>query len=427
MSAANGLKRALTSRLAGNTFAMACGTAGRLLLHLALFVLLARMLGPGDYGAFAAVAAVVAIVSTFAGLSCELVLVKNVARDPERYGAAFGHGLVLLLLTAPVLTAVSLLAATFLLGARVEWWMVALIALGDLLFLRINLLCAACFQAAERVAWSAVLNVGLGLCRLGAAGLAVGLEGRLDLATWALLYAASAAVAAMASLGVVVRQFGAPRWRLLPEELGFGAQASLQSTFYFTLRDIDKPLLARLTTLDATGLYAAAFRIADAAIVPIRSLMYAAYASFFRHGGAGVEGSLSFALRLLPIGLAYGVLAGIGVASAPTVVPWLLGAEYRQAGEILTILAALPFLHAAYNIGADALTACGLQAARSLAQGAAAASMLALCLVLTPRYGASGAAIANVASHAVLAILVWGLLAWHRRSAPTVAQMRPAE
>jgi PST family polysaccharide transporter len=109
------------------------------------------------------------------------------------------------------------------------------------------------------------------------------------------------------------------------------------------------------------------------------------------------------------------------------VVPWLLGAEYRQAGEILTILAALPFLHAAYNIGADALTACGLQAARSLAQGAAAASMLALCLVLTPRYGASGAAIANVASHAMLATLVWGLLAWHRRSAPAVAQMRPAE
>ena len=427
MSAANGVRRALGSRLAGNTFAMACGTAGRLLLHLALFVLLARMLGPGDYGAFAAVAALVTIVSTFAGLSCELVLVKNVARDPGRFGAAFGHGLILLLLTAPLLTAVSLLAVDLLLGAWIEWWMVALIAVGDLLFLRINLLCAACFQAVERVAWSAILNVGLGFCRLGAAVLAVALEGRLDLATWALFYSASTAFAAVVSLAVVMRQFGAPRWRLLREELGFGAQASLQSTFYFSLRDMDKPLLARVTTLDATGLYAAAFRVADAAIVPIRSLMYAAYASFFRHGDAGVEGSFSFALRLLPIGLAYGAVAGVGVACAPMVVPWLLGAEYRQAGEILTILAALPLLHAAYNIGADALTACGLQSARSLAQGTAAASMLALCLVLAPRYGPSGAAIANVASHAILTVLVWGFLAWRRRGAPAVAQLRPAE
>lgn len=424
------LRALLASQLAGNTIAMAGGTAARMLLQLILFVLLARMLGPNDFGAFVSITAVVAIVSTFAGLSCEIVLVKNVSRDRRRYAESFGHGLLLLALTTPLLLAVSLATVSWLLGRQpMNWWLIMLIAVGDLLFLRINLLCAACFQAIERVGWSAVLNLALGACRLAAAAIGIALAGHLAIESWAVLYTIAAAVAAAFSLLVVVGNFGLPRWRILRHELGFGAQASLQSTLYFTLRDIDKPLLARLATLEAAGIYAAAYRIADAAIVPIRALMYAAYARIYRHGDGGIASSASFAVKLLPFALAYGLVAGIGLLLAPYVLPWLLGPAYLATGQILIILAALPMLHAAYSIGADALTACGMQSSRSIVHAIGVTTMLVACMLLIPRLGATGAAIANATSHAVLALLCWTLLVWKRWTTPlpTPPQASPAE
>lgn len=416
------LRRLRRSRLAANTLIVAGGTAGRLLLQIALFIVVARLLGPADYGAFIAVTALVAIVSTFSGLSCEVVLVKRVARDRAAFATAFGHGLVMLLATAPALTALSLAGALLLVGTAMNWWLVVVVALGDLLFLRITLLCAACYQALERVGWSAVMNVGLGICRLAAALLAVGLTAGLDLETWAIFYGGSALAAAALACAVVVSMLGAPRFTLLRDEINFGFHSSLQSALYFTLRDVDKPLLARLATLEAAGIYAAAFRIADAAIVPIRSLMYAAYASFFRHGAGGVGGSSRFALRILPFAAAYGVAAGVVLVLMPYAVPWILGNDYDAAGEVLLLFALLPLLHAVYNIGGDALTASGHQSARSTAHMIGAALMVIGCLVLIPRYGALGAAAANVASHAALATATWALVLWHRgRDAPASA------
>lgn len=408
-----------------NTGVMAAGTGGRLLLQIALFVIVARLLGPSSFGAFVGVTALVAIVSTFAGLSCELALVRSVARDPTALARGFGHGLILLAATTPILAAI-VLGLTWLLGIGLDPWTVVVITLGDLLFLRITLLCAACYQATERVAKSALINIGFSLCRLAAAGFAlVFLEG-LDVATWGLLYTLGAVVAAAAACVLVVSDFGRPRFKVAREDLGFGVQASLQSMLYFLLRDVDKPLLTRLASLEATGLYAAAFRIADAAIIPIRSLMYAAYASFFRHGQGGARGSLRFALRILPLAVGYAIPAGIGIALAPHAVPWVLGEAYADAGEVLRYLALLPLLHAAYNIAADALTASGHQPSRTAAHALAAATMVVACLFLIPRFGAVGAAMANIGAHAVLASVVWGMLGWHQlRSAPESIAAEP--
>ncbi len=425
-----GLRQRMTQRLAGsrlivNTGVMAAGTGGRLLLQIALFVIVARLLGPESFGAFVGITALVAIVSAFAGLSCEVLLVRSVARDPDSFAAGFGHGLMLLALTTPILTGFVLAVAPLIGGTAIDPLTICIIAIGDLFFLRVSLLCAACYQATEKVAKSAAINIGFSACRLAAAGIAFAAVERLDIATWGIFYAAGAGVAAAFSLAWVIRDRGWPKFVIRWRDLGFGAQASLQSMLYFTLRDIDKPLLTRLASLEATGLYAAAFRIADAAVIPIRSLMYAAYASFFRHGQGGARGSLRFALRILPLATAYAILAGIGILLAPDALPWLLGAEYAEAGEILRYLAALPLLHAAYNIAADALTASGHQSSRTASHAVAAACMLIACTLLIPRYGAVGAAMANIGSHALLAAMSWALLGWHqlRSSAvPLVAE-----
>lgn len=405
------------ARLATDAGIVAAGNGGRLLLQSALFVIVARMLGATDYGAFISVTALVSILGTFSGLSCELVMVKNASRDPALMAHSLGNGLFLLSLTTPLLLAASVVLISVVSGAHLSWWLIALIALGDLLFLRINLLCAACYQAVEQVHRSVILNIGFSLSRLvGAAIIAAAMNG-VDIAHWAYFYTGCAAFAALLSLVSVIRDFGIPRISLAGDDLHFGLHSSLQSAMYFTLRDVDKPLMSRLSSLHMAGVYAAAFRVADASIVPVRALMYAAYARFFRHGSRGVRGSAAFALRLLPFGIAYGVAAAAAIEIFSFVLPWLLGRQYAESAEFLRIFAVLPTFHAAYIISADALTSGGHQGSRSAVQTATALVMILLCLILIPRYGALGAAFANMFCHGAMASAMWAILLFHRRRA----------
>jgi O-antigen/teichoic acid export membrane protein len=402
------------AKLATNAGIVAFGSGGRLILQVALFVLVARMLGATDYGAFVSITVLVAIVSTFSGLSCEIVIVKAVSRNPSRLREYFGSGLLLLALTTPPLVILSIFAVSMISGAHVSWPLVALIAVGDLFFLRVNMLCAACYQALELVNKSAVLNIGFSAGRLAAAFLAKALLPHLDFEHWAYFYTGGAVAAAVVSCTWVIHDLGWPKWFIATDEVNFGFHSSMQSTLFFMLRDIDKPLLSKLASLHSAGVYAAAFRVADASIIPIRALMYAAFARFFRHGSRGVMGSSDFALRLLPFGLAYGALAACGIELFSFVVPWLLGKQYVESASILRIFGILPVFHAAYNIGADSLTACGRQSTRSAVQSGAAGAMVVLCLVLIPRYGAMGAAFANVTSHALMAAGMWCAIFLHR-------------
>ena len=309
------------ARLATDAGIVAFGSIGRLLLQSVLFIVVARMLGTADYGAFISITALVAIISTFAGLSCEIVLVKEVSRDPTLLSAYFGNGLLMLALTAPILVCASVAVVPLISGARVPWGVIVVIAVSDLFFLRVNLLCAACYQALERIRNSAIINVGFSLFRLSAALLAALTIPKLDVTSWAVFYAGGAVVAAAVSCIWVIHDLGPPKFRLVTSNLHFGLHSSLQSMLYFGLRDIDKPFLSRLASLPIAGLYAAAFRLADAAIVPIRALMYAAYARFFRHGQHGVRRSSAFALRILPFGIAYGIFAGGGMGGLSYFVP----------------------------------------------------------------------------------------------------------
>jgi O-antigen/teichoic acid export membrane protein len=411
--------------LATGTAIMAGGSAGRLLLQILLFVVVARMLGTADYGGFVSVTALVAIISTFAGLACEVVLVKNVSRNPQAFAEYFGNGLILLAVTTPVLVVVSNVAVLLLSGARVPWAIVTMMAVADLFFLRVNMLCAAGYQAFDRMKKCALLNTGFSACRLAGALLAAMSIRHLGIVSWAFFYSGSAVVAALLSFTIVTYDLGRPRWFIARQEFRFGFHTSLQATMFFAMRDIDKPLLSRLASLQVAGLYAAAFRLADAAVVPIRALMYAASARYFRHGRKGARGSSDFALRLLPYGVVYGALAFAGIEIVPWLLPWVLGHQYAGSAAVLRVFGVLPLLHATYNIGADALSASGHQSTRSSVQGIAAGLMAVLCVVLIPRYGIYGAAIANITSHATMAAMTWFALLAHRRRSSLALAAQP--
>src|SRR4051794_10017534 len=83
------------SLLVRNTVLMTVGQVFRIILLATYFVVITRSLGAKGYGAFAGVAAFVAIAAPFAGLGSGNLLVKNVARDPTLFKKYWGSALAI--------------------------------------------------------------------------------------------------------------------------------------------------------------------------------------------------------------------------------------------------------------------------------------------------------------------------------------------
>ncbi len=397
---------------------MMFGQIGQLACQLVYFVVIARVLGVSGFGALAASVALVGILVPFAAWGSGNILVMEVARNPRAFPVFFGNALLSVALSGPVLIALTLgLGASVL--ARVPLAAILFLALADLGFGRIVDIAAQCFQASDRLsamAWISMLVPGL---RCGAVLIFAASPFR-GLIAWTGFYLAANAVAAAVAFWIARRRLGrpAPKPRLLWRQVrlgGYFAVAASTSTIY---ADIDKTMLGRLSTLDATGIYAAAYRAVNSAFIPVMALLMATYPRFFRAGMAGIEGSTAFARRLLAPAAAYGVAAGIAIYLLAPLAPHILGADFRGSVAALRWLAPIPLLSSLYYLPADALTGANAQGLRTALQLSAAAINVVLNLLLIPAYSWRGAAWSTLATLAFLAAALWLATALLRRASP---------
>jgi O-antigen/teichoic acid export membrane protein len=190
--------------------------------------------------------------------------------------------------------------------------------------------------------------------------------------------------------------------------------AEIREGFYFAVglsaqtiyNDLDKTMLARLSTLSATGIYGAAYRLIDVSFAPVSALLAAAYPNFFRRGVGGVSSTFSYARMLLKHAVGYSVLACGGILLCAGLVPHVLGPEYVRTAEALRWLAPLPILKALHYFLSDTLTGAGYQGLRSAIQTAVALFNVLLNLWLIPAYSWRGAAWSSIASDGLLACAV---------------------
>ena len=94
----------LASPLARNTLWALGGSGTRLLIQAVYFIIIARCLGPGQYGAFIAATALTAVMSPFVGLGYGSLLIKNVSRDRRLFSEYWGNGLMMTIVSGSVLT-----------------------------------------------------------------------------------------------------------------------------------------------------------------------------------------------------------------------------------------------------------------------------------------------------------------------------------
>ncbi|MER3483795.1 MAG: hypothetical protein C4332_12205 [Meiothermus sp.] len=158
--------------------------------------------------------------------------------------------------------------------------------------------------------------------------------------------------------------------------------------------DFDKVLLARLSSLEATGVYSAAARIVQLAYLPLNAFLAAVNSRFFQAGAQGSEHAMRFALRILPYTAAYGLIASVALYAIAPLLPVIFGTGFSSSTTAIRWLALIPLLQGLYFPFADALAGSNSIRLRTSAQAGALAVGVILGFTLIPPLSWLGAAIA---------------------------------
>lgn len=408
----------------GNSIWLISDRLIRMGLGLLVGVWVARYLGPEGYGQLSFAGSYVMIFSALALFGLESIVVRDLVRHPEAERAILG--------TTCLIRAVAgllsyLLAIIVLLVLRPD----DRLALVLVALLGSSLLVQA-FEVTDLWFQSWVLSRYTVICRSAAFVVSSGLKVLLVItgASLAAIAAATAVEALFAGFLLVLvhsrySEVGIFSWRWesswFRRLLTGSVPMVLSGVVLMVYLRIDQVMLGALTTQAEVGLYAAAVRISE-----VWYFVPTAIVSSVFPGLVALRSTdpAQFELKLQQL---YNLLAFLGYAVALPVTfiaPWLVqllfGSAYQAAAPLLAVLiwaglfANLSVVRNAHFIALDWGKA--LLWATSLG---AAANVL-LNLVLIPRYGALGAAIATCLSYWAAA---HGACYSHRRLWPIAAMI----
>lgn len=391
-----------------------------LVLQSVYFLLIARTLGSEQYGLFVGVMALVKLPVSFSSWGTPHILVKQVSRNRHLFNQYWGNALWIIATLGSIILASLLLLNQFVLPTRFALVLVLFLGLAELIFARIHEASLKSLLATDFLTTDAQLGILLSVNGLIAAFCLSSFFPEPTAVTWSLLYLISRAVTALIGFWVVRRKLGPPRrdLSLMKPEITQGFYFAVDQSSQTIYNDIDKTMLASMSTLTATGIYGAAYRIIEVGMIPVMALLSTTYAQFFRKGASGIRGSLAFAKRIVPAAGGYGALASITLWFCAPLVPQILGEEYRGSVEALKWLSPIIFLKSMQYFAADTLTGAGLQVARSSLQASIAAFNILLNLWVIPLYSWKGAAWSSLMSDSLLMLSLWGLVFFFARRQP---------
>lgn len=227
---------------------------------------------------------------------------------------------------------------------------------------------------------------------------------------WAFLYFLFATISTLAGIIVIVHTLGFPRFSFstVMKDVDEGIHFSFGGLAESLLGGIPTTMLASLSTLEATGLYSAAWRFIAMAEVPMLTLGGVSYPKFFTAGVAGIAGTIKLAKRLIPIVCIYGIIAFVGLLCFSSLIPHFLGNQYTASIQVIYWLAPIPLLGGLLWIAADTLSGAGYQKSRGMINTVSVLVSVSLNYYLISRYSWRGAAWALVISGALRFLFLWG-------------------
>lgn len=300
----------------------------RLLAQAGTLLLLARLLGPEGFGAFAAVAALAVLLGTLSTFGMHLVVLRDLSQDPTQRNRVLPVALGTTALCGAVLfLAYAALCLGWLRLAMAGPLLVACVGVSELLLQPLLSIATMERQAHGQIARSQLLAISPQLMRLVAVCL-IWLSGSAHpLSLYALCHVGACTIALGIGLSTMAEPWPAPnRWRI-PDRRTWGDSSS-----YAVLNvaasgptELDKALAGHLLPLGVVGLYAAASRAVGAVALPVIAMMLSALPRLFRESSRG--GGRLVRWLLASAGL-YGALAGVLLWFFAPVIEWMFGPGY---------------------------------------------------------------------------------------------------
>ena len=372
-------------------------------------LVLARWLGPTDYGVYGTIGALLAVAAAVPECGMGLVVVRDVAVRPADAGRYLGATLAVQPLLA-VAAYAGVRGAARLLGYDAGLRALLVLAAASLLIGALGNMGHNQLLAAERMVPPALIAVAHAALLVGLAATALALGTGL----WG-LYAATL-LAGLGRAGAYWTLLGTMGCRpVLPPDravvsglLAGGLPLAATSLLALTYVHADKLVTTALLGPAATGFLTAGFVIAFGLIELLSTTVLVAVLPWMaRTHAAGDRDALHGTLEALVV---FAVAAGTPVAIAASLLAaplagGVFGAAFARTADVLRVLMWYIVLAMVVNVFAQALTVQNRQGRLLAVRASGLALNVGLALVLLPALGPAGAAVAMLASEA--AVLGW--------------------
>jgi O-antigen/teichoic acid export membrane protein len=381
--------------------------AFRIVSAVATFTMLGRSLGPGAYGDYVAIYAVLGMFTALAYAALMLVVLQVSMRDGESPATVGRSCLTIALVSGAVFMAAAVVAVAFVVDT-VSVRTALAFALSEMIFTGAAEVITNAYVAATTFRSGVRIRLANMVARLAVVGTLSG-TGSLTLGNLAvgnLLVLAAFSVGVLAFVhrrtGMLLLP-GRPEWRFVR----MGGLFVGPMIAYNLLNDGDKIVLRSRVDEATVGLYSAAYRIVGLALVPLGALVGSSHLRFLQHDENATGQHVRRARRFTVVGLVYALPVGVGLMAFAPLITTLLGDSFAGTEAMIRWLVPFVLVRSCWTFAMNGLLGLGRLGVRALIQALSAVSSMALYLVCIPRWGWQGAVVATVLNELLLSIAAW--------------------
>lgn len=383
------------------------------LVQAGTLLLVARMLGPHQFGGFAGIASLAVLLGTLSPFGTNVVLLGEVARDPARRNLVLAYAIPTTLLCGGALLAayftvcllvlrIAQVPATVMLAIGVtEIWMQALFRLA-----------VSEHQGLGRIARSQLLKTLPMVLRLAAAACVLLAHPSDPLLVYGYMYPIASLLALLLAVRTFPSAWPAPnQWRLPNiDELRNNAGYAALSISASGPGELDKTLATKLLPLPVAGLYAVGTRVIAAVTLPVSAMMESALPRLFREGSEQPKRTGQLLLWLFGAAFAYSLAIAVVLWLAAPIFNWIFGTKYQDLDHMLRWLCpALPGMALRMSVG-NVLMALGRPWIRVTLEIIGLMLLIAMAIALTIVLGEKGMPLALACSEWLMAAIGWAYL-----------------
>lgn len=391
----------------------------RLAVQAGTLLLVARVLGPHQFGAFAGFAALAVLLGTLSTFGTHLVLLGDISKDPERREHVLSYAIPTTLLCGGVLLIIYLLICTLALG-NIRIPLVTLLAIGAAEVWLQALLGLSVVEHLGRgyVARSQLLMVVPLALRLLTIAVVTVLRPTDALAVYAYGYLAASAFAAGVAYLTLPAHWPKPSaWRLArPTELRQAFGYAVLNITRTGPAELDKTVATKLLPPTGSGLYAAGARVIGAATLPVVAMMLSALPRLFREGLDEPQRTARLLRWIFAAALGYSITLAVALWFIAPVFDRLFGQEYDGIADTIRWLTiAVPGM-ALRTVAGNVLMALGKPWMRVSFEVIGLIVLVVAAVTIVSRSGAIGMPLALASSEWVMAIAGIALIAHARQN-----------